>query len=432
MAEVAAAVKRSSVWSYREWRLRSKMTLILLLISQVPLIVVAGFTIVTARQALLQQARVNMLGVGTEMARQVDAALQAWREDIQVVTQLPEIQAYALASSEATARPALRALRAAATKPSYDSIAIVNREGKITLASAEADVNSDVSFRLYFTEALKGAAYISDPSVSVITGKPSIFASAPVKDANNQVIAVVRSRLDLYALWSIVERAADQSVPGTVGMLLDNNGIRIAHSASKGNRDAIVNTLLYRAVASVSPAATQQIVAEKRFGRAAQDRVAVIELPEVAQAIASPGALSFISTADNSAERHQAAAVSLQNKPWHLVLQAPDPSFTYAAYRLTLVSIAAVVLFAGLTIAVAFYLAKGITTPIEQLTEVAERISLGELNARIRTDRQDEIGELAEALRRMQTSLRNAIERLRSRREPQDKSAAEAAGPPTR
>ena len=417
MAEAGApAGKRSSLWSFREWRLRSKMAMILLLISQVPLVAVAGFTIVTARQALLRQARVNMLGVGTEMARQVDAALQSWREDIQVVSQLPEITTYAAAPSEATVRPAIRALRAAATKPSYDSIAVVNREGKITLASVESDVNSDVSFRLYFTEALKGNPYISDPSVSVITGKPSIFVSAPVRDANNQVVAVVRSRLDLYALWGIVERAADQSVSGTVAMLLDNNGIRIAHSASKGNRDAVLNTLLYRSVAPVSPAATQQIVAEKRFGKAAQDRVAVLDLPEVAQAIAAPGAISFVSAADNNPERHQSASVGLQNKPWHLILQAPDPSFTQAAYHLTLVSICALLLFAGITIAVAFVLAKGITTPIEQLTEVAERISLGELNARIRTDRKDEIGELAEALRRMQTSLRNAIERLRSRR----------------
>ena len=199
-------------------------------------------------------------------------------------------------------------------------------------------------------------------------------------------------------------------------MLLDNNGIRIAHSASKGNRDAVLNTLLYRSVAPVSPAATQQIVAEKRFGKAAQDRVAVLDLPEVAQAIAAPGAISFVSAADNSPERHQSASVGLQSKPWHLILQAPDPSFTQAAYHLTLVSVGALLLFAGITIAVAFVLAKGITTPIEQLTEVAERISLGELNARIRTDRKDEIGELAEALRRMQTSLRNAIERLRSRR----------------
>jgi HAMP domain-containing protein len=50
------------------------------------------------------------------------------------------------------------------------------------------------------------------------------------------------------------------------------------------------------------------------------------------------------------------------------------------------------------------------------LSEVADRISLGELNAEIPINRRDEIGDLAEALRRMQVSLQTAIERLRAKR----------------
>jgi HAMP domain-containing protein len=98
------------------------------------------------------------------------------------------------------------------------------------------------------------------------------------------------------------------------------------------------------------------------------------------------------------------------------VLQAPEPSFTKAAVKMTQISAAAAVGFGLLTILVAFFIARGVTRPVTQLTEVADRISLGELNAKIQIDRKDEIGELAEALRRMQTSLQAAIERLRARR----------------
>ncbi|HSC69967.1 MAG TPA: cache domain-containing protein, partial [Candidatus Methylomirabilis sp.] len=357
--------------------MRSKMIVALLVVSQIPLILVAGFTIFTARNALLYQASVNMLGVGTEVAREIDSQLLAWRENIVSVSQMPDIVAYASNPTDPMAKAAVKALKAEATKRNISSVALVGREGKIVLSSVDSDVGSDISFRLYFLEAMKGGVYISDPSISVINNKPSLFMSAPVRDGNNQVVAVVRSRLDLYGLWDMVEQAAEQSVPGTVAMLLDDHGIRIAHSASKSNREGVVNTLLYRAVAPVSEAATKEIVAEKRFGKVTAERVPVLPLSEVAAALRTPQAATFAASADNSAVRHQSAALPLTNKPWRLVLQAPEPSFTSAALQMTRVSAAAAALFALLTILAAYFIAQGITRPLAQLTEVADRISLG-------------------------------------------------------
>jgi HAMP domain-containing protein len=57
-----------------------------------------------------------------------------------------------------------------------------------------------------------------------------------------------------------------------------------------------------------------------------------------------------------------------------------------------------------------------ITGKIKSLTEVADRISVGELGMEVETKSKDEIGELAEAIARMQDSIRLSIERLRRRR----------------
>jgi methyl-accepting chemotaxis protein len=59
--------------------------------------------------------------------------------------------------------------------------------------------------------------------------------------------------------------------------------------------------------------------------------------------------------------------------------------------------------------------ARGIAHNIMYLTEVAERISLGELDVKIEKKGDDEFGRLAEALERMRQSLKAAIERLRKR-----------------
>ena len=57
-----------------------------------------------------------------------------------------------------------------------------------------------------------------------------------------------------------------------------------------------------------------------------------------------------------------------------------------------------------------------LTSKIKSLTDVAERISIGDLGIEVETRSRDEIGELAEAITRMQDSIRLSIERLRRRR----------------
>ncbi|MBS1237874.1 MAG: hypothetical protein H6R37_1118, partial [Deltaproteobacteria bacterium] len=57
-----------------------------------------------------------------------------------------------------------------------------------------------------------------------------------------------------------------------------------------------------------------------------------------------------------------------------------------------------------------------LTSRIKKLTSVAEQISVGEMDAQIPVTSRDEIGDLAEAIGRMQESIRLSIERLRRRR----------------
>ena len=57
-----------------------------------------------------------------------------------------------------------------------------------------------------------------------------------------------------------------------------------------------------------------------------------------------------------------------------------------------------------------------LTSKIKSLTDVAERISIGDLGIEVEAQSSDEIGELAEAISRMQDSIRLSIERLRRRR----------------
>ena len=72
-----------------------------------------------------------------------------------------------------------------------------------------------------------------------------------------------------------------------------------------------------------------------------------------------------------------------------------------------------IIVISGLII---LFYGRRVTGNIKYLSEVADRISVGELDAQIEVRSKDEVGELAEAISRMQDSLRLSIERLRRRR----------------
>jgi HAMP domain-containing protein len=55
--------------------------------------------------------------------------------------------------------------------------------------------------------------------------------------------------------------------------------------------------------------------------------------------------------------------------------------------------------------------------PILYLSEVADKISMGELDTPIRVKAKGEVRVLAESIERMQTSVKAAIERLQRRKE---------------
>ena len=71
------------------------------------------------------------------------------------------------------------------------------------------------------------------------------------------------------------------------------------------------------------------------------------------------------------------------------------------------------ILLIGLIVSIYGHL---LVTKIKSLTDLAQRISIGDLDAEVVIKSKDEIGDLYDAIVRMQESIRLSIERLRRRR----------------
>ena len=67
---------------------------------------------------------------------------------------------------------------------------------------------------------------------------------------------------------------------------------------------------------------------------------------------------------------------------------------------------------------VIYIYSRSVIQPIRTLSEVADKISMGDLDTLIKVKAKGEVGVLAESIERMQMSVKAAIERLQKRREP--------------
>ena len=66
---------------------------------------------------------------------------------------------------------------------------------------------------------------------------------------------------------------------------------------------------------------------------------------------------------------------------------------------------------------IAIFVSRSLTAPIRELTDIADKYSQGQLDLKISgLDRNDEIGQLSQAIERLGTSIRMAISRLQKKK----------------
>ncbi len=395
-------------------RFWQKVLVALLVVGVVPIAIVSAVSITRTRDQLTSLGLTNIEQRSTSTANTIDAYLQSRLGDIVLVGRLPDIVAYGQNLNEAQAKAAARsALAAAAARaPEYESVAVVDKNGTIVAASLQTDEGTSVKFREYFIAAMAGTSYVSDPSYSVITNRPALFFSAPVRDSTGMVQAVVRTRVNLAAIWDIVEGDAGSVGEGAHGFLLDDYGIRLAVSETKGHRDQ-AESLIYKPIAPIDADTAKKLAADKRFGQKTADQLVVEPLLTLKAALdALPrGASASAQFAYGVASAEQRGVVTrLQTKPWAYVLAVPLAAYTRAADDATLNAAAMVGLGLLLSALMALVLTRSLVGPLRGLLRRATQVSTGDValsDAYFDTQTGDDvIREVAGAFDRMLTAMR--------------------------
>ena len=350
-----------------------------------------------ARAGLQQQAEAAL----TSDALIVTSAIDDWHarrwHDLQLVAAMPAVQRVVAAGSIAAAHPAdvktaQDALNSvAAGSPEIDSVALIEpTQAEFFMTTDKASLGNKSPQRDYVQEALKGRLFVTGVTISTITNKPSIFHSAPVKDASGKILGVIRTRSNLDQVAAAVDAARGRVGSGGTGALLDANGLVIANGI---NPD-----WLLRPVMPIKPDTEQALLKGSQWGTATTARSALGE-SDLAQAVGAKQTTTFAWTSGGVA--YQAIAQPLGATNWTYV--AAEPVSTFDASARDFLRNAAIAGVIGLLLASALALVFGrrIGAAIKRVALAAHSLARGDLDCEIATTSRDEIGQMAEAFRTM-------------------------------
>jgi len=258
----------------------------------------------------------------------------------------------------------------------FEELFLIDPQGRAILSSDPTQERMNHSGQTYFQEGLK-RFYIQPPAYSSLLGRPSVIAALPVLDADGQALGVLAGRVDADTLSEIMGERAWLGDTGEI-YLADRDYNLLSPLRFDETRAVSVHT---RDVATAIQVQDNGSILYNDY-RGVPVVGVYHWLPELEIALL--------------AKQDQAEALSITNSMLRVI--------GYVALGVLTLAVVA-----------SLFIARGIATPLSNLTETAALIAGGDLSLTAQVGRRDEIGTLAQAFNSMTSQLRNLIANLEKR-----------------
>jgi len=179
-------------------KIRSELIIFFLVISVLPLSAVVYISFNYSEGAIRDSVRANLAGATDNTGNAIENWMDARKDDIRVISQSRET----LASRKEHFIEDLNIFKNE-HQGVYSEFFMLNPSGDIIFSDLGHIGN--VGRERYFIEALKGNIYVSDVSLSGISGTPEIIITNPVI-RNGETVAVLAARVSLENLYRIIEK----------------------------------------------------------------------------------------------------------------------------------------------------------------------------------------------------------------------------------
>ena len=349
----------------------AKIIIVMLIVSLLPFAIFWGITLKETNARIRADTEMLMAQTARGLGSEVDSWIDSNVSILRVAARLPEISTMNREEQE----PILKAIQ-----KEYPWMYLVFTVGPDGMNVARNDdlPLKDYSDRQYYQDIIEGKKLSWQTLIGKTSKKPSLVLAVPVK-SDDRLVGVMAAAMTIddisknIATW----RKGDSGY----AFLVDEKGFVVSHP----DREYVAerkNLNSHPLIANFRKKGWTTITAK------------------------------FNSPDGQTAFGH----VRSNNYGWALVLQQQDNEVFAALNRIRMFALTLLACTVLLVAIIAWFSARAVVNPIMKLTDAAERMSLGELNVKIDIKSKDEIGLLAQAIGRMQTSLRLAMERLRKKR----------------
>ncbi|MES2784633.1 MAG: PAS domain-containing protein [Pseudomonadota bacterium] len=410
------------LYRLRDWPLRVKLVVFLVLAEMVPVGVVSWIDIRDTQTQLHATTAAVLAARGDQLASGLDVFNRGYLRSVERLAQLPSVMETrgGPLESDAQHRRAQADLMAwPANDPHAYAAGILDLSGKVRNATQAALVGLDLSGYRAVAEALRGTTAISDMRFvsSTAAGVPVITYFAAVRDDARKIVGLAAIWVHASSLWDTMKSSNELAGPGSFAVLFDQYGIRIAHTYS--------TDIIFHPGGPLPVATRDKLVAERRFGPATRELLDDVR-PFPAQferALAvMPDPSVFRGFAPVNQKWNYGVARRFETIPWTVFYMLPEDALVAQVASTTWQKAMLAMAFLLLATSIGVFLGSTIVQSVRGLSVATRRLADGDPLARVASGGADELGQLgasfnamADRLEVQTVSLRNAHEDLEQR-----------------
>lgn len=253
--------------------------------------------------------------------------------------------------------------------PQFELIFVMDSNGmQIARTSGSLANRGD---RGYFKEAIKGNTFFTDAYISSFTNAPCVTISTPIKNADGVIVGVMAADISLQALKGISENAKI----GKNGYveIVDNAGTVIAHPVN------------------------EKVLQKENFAK----------LDYVQKVIS--GKSGWVETVSTRGDKAITNFAPVEKYKWGIIVNQPVKEIFDVAVSASYIILAILIISILLAAGTAFYIARSIADPLQQVVQSVEKIADGDLSQKITVEGFLEVNQLVMGVNHMTTSLRKII-----------------------